>query len=212
LSGGLLLQQTAQRAKGADSKLLADAAASLNRLADENAATYEFPLSEDVLAVAARYPDFTFATHYPKELPLWVDRERARFSSWYELFPRSASTIAGKHGTLKDVETRLPEIAAMGFDVVYMPPIHPIGVAFRKGKNNSVTAEPGDEGSPWAIGAAQGGHTEILPRLGALADFDALVKAAQEQGMELALDIAFQFSPDHPWVKQHPDWFVHRPD
>ena len=124
----------------------------------------------------------------------------------------SASPIPGEHGTLLDVEARLPEIAAMGFDVLYMPPIHPIGTAFRKGKNNSVTAEPGDVGSPWAMGAAEGGHTEILPALGNFNDFDSLLRAAKHNGMELALDIAFQCSPDHPWVKAHPAWFIQRPD
>jgi len=160
----------------------------------------------------AKYPDLSFSTTYPTELPLWVDRERARYSSWYELFPRSASSTPGKHGTLADVETHLPEIAAMGFDILYMPPIHPIGVAFRKGPNNSVTAQPGDEGSPWAIGAPEGGHTAIHPKLGTLADFDSLVAAAKANNLELALDIAFQCSPDHPWVKEHPEWFNHRPD
>jgi starch synthase (maltosyl-transferring) len=206
------LDAASSRAKGGDAKELKLAAGQLRALAEANLPFYESPITAELEALVAKYPDLSFATKYPVELPLWVDRERARFSSWYELFPRSASPVAGRHGTLKDVEARLPEIAAMGFDVVYMPPIHPIGVAFRKGKNNSVTAEPGEEGSPWAIGAAEGGHTEIHPKLGTLADFDDLVKAAQEQGMELALDIAFQCSPDHPWVKQHPAWFVHRPD
>ncbi|AEU35514.1 alpha-1,4-glucan--maltose-1-phosphate maltosyltransferase [Granulicella mallensis] len=206
------LDAASSRAKGADAKALKLAAGQLRALAEANLPFYESPITAELEALAAKYPDLSFATKYPVELPLWVDRERARFSSWYELFPRSASPVAGRHGTLKDVEARLPEIAAMGFDVVYMPPIHPIGVAYRKGKNNSVTAEPGEEGSPWAIGAAEGGHTEIHPKLGTLADFDDLVKAAQAQSMELALDIAFQCSPDHPWVKQHPAWFVHRPD
>ncbi|MBB5064744.1 alpha-1,4-glucan--maltose-1-phosphate maltosyltransferase [Granulicella mallensis] len=206
------LDAASSRAKGGDAKELKLAAGQLRALAEANLPFYESPITAELEALVAKYPDLSFATKYPVELPLWVDRERARFSSWYELFPRSASSVAGRHGTLKDVEARLPEIAAMGFDVVYMPPIHPIGVAFRKGKNNSVTAEPGEEGSPWAIGAVEGGHTEIHPKLGTLADFDDLVKAAQEQGMELALDIAFQCSPDHPWVKQHPAWFVHRPD
>jgi starch synthase (maltosyl-transferring) len=163
------------------------------------------------------YPDLSFATRYEAELPLWVNRERARFSAWYELFPRSTSPVPGQHGTLRDVIGQLPEIAAMGFDILYMPPIHPIGTAFRKGKNNRTTAAPGDFGSPWAIGAApaagnEGGHKAILPELGNFADFDALVEAADTVKMELALDIAFQCSPDHPWVKQHPAWFITRPD
>ncbi|HEY1744967.1 MAG TPA: alpha-1,4-glucan--maltose-1-phosphate maltosyltransferase, partial [Granulicella sp.] len=206
------LEAAASRAKGDDANLLKAAAEKLRTLAEAKLPFYESPITPELEELAAKYPDLAFATKYPVELPLWVDRERARFSSWYELFPRSASPTPGRHGTLKDVEARLPEIAAMGFDVVYLPPIHPIGVAFRKGKNNSVTAKPGEEGSPWAIGSAEGGHTEIHPKLGTLADFDNLVQAAQAQGMELALDIAFQCSPDHPWVKEHPAWFVHRPD
>ncbi len=154
----------------------------------------------------------SFATRLERELPLWVDRERARFSAWYELFPRSCSPMPGEHGTFKDMETRLPEIAAMGFDIVYMPPIHPIGVQYRKGKNNSVNAEPADVGSPWAIGGPEGGHTALHPQLGTMDDFAHLVKATQKHGMEIALDIAFQCSPDHPWVKTHPDWFTIRPD
>jgi starch synthase (maltosyl-transferring) len=212
LSGASLLQQTAQRAKSADSKLLADAAASLNRLADENPAKYEFPLSEDVLAVAARYPDLTFATHFPKDLPLWVDRERACFSAWYELFPRSTSPDPTRHGTFADVKALLPTIAAMGFDVLYLPPIHPIGTAYRKGRNNSVTPTEEDPGSPWAVGSRAGGHKSIHPQLGTLRDLDSLIAATRELGMELALDIAFQCSPDHPWVTEHPDWFIIRPD
>ncbi len=141
-----------------------------------------------------------------------VDRERARFSSWYEVFPRSCSAVPGQHGTLRDVIEYLPYVAAMGFDVLYMPPIHPIGDKFRKGKNNSPVAQPGDVGSPWAIGGAAGGHKAILPELGTLTDFDALVAAAKQHGIELALDIAFQCSPDHPYVKQHPEWFKARPD
>ncbi len=216
-TGALILEQTAQRAKGADAKRLAKAVSSLRKLADQDAALYEDPIAPELLALAARYPDVSLATKAAAELPLWVDRERARYSTWYELFPRSASSIPGQHGTFQDVEAQLPEIAAMGFDVLYMPPIHPIGTAFRKGPNNSVTAQPGDEGSPWAIGATptadnEGGHKAIHPSLGTFADFDRLVAEAQTHGMELALDIAFQCSPDHPWVKAHPAWFITRPD
>ncbi len=212
LSGALLLQQAAQRAKGQDSKLLTDAADNLNHLADLNAATYEFPLTDEILTLAAQYPDLTFATRYPQELHLWVDRERARFSSWYELFPRSTSPDPTRSGTFADVKAMLPGIAAMGFDVLYLPPIHPIGKAFRKGPNNSVTSTPDDPGSPWAIGSGEGGHKSINPQLGNLRDFDALVASVRDHGMELALDIAFQCSPDHPWVTEHPDWFIIRPD
>ena len=147
-----------------------------------------------------------------RPLAVAVDRERARFSTWYELFPRSAGNEPGVHGTFADVGRRLDEIAAMGFDVLYLPPIHPIGRANRKGRNNATTAAPDDVGSPWAIGAKEGGHTAILPALGTAADFRHLVMAARARGMEIALDIAFQCAPDHPWVKQHPDWFRKRPD
>lgn len=210
--GAQHLEATAGRAKGSDATTLTAAATRLRSLADANHPFYDSPVDDGLVALAARYPDLSFATRLGKALPLWVDRERARFSAWYELFPRSCSPTPGQHGTLRDVGTRLPEIAAMGFDIVYMPPIHPIGVQFRKGRNNSVAAEPGDVGSPWAIGAAEGGHTAILPELGTLADFDFLVAEASKNGLELALDIAFQCSPDHPWVTAHPDWFTIRPD
>ena len=211
-SGALLLHQTAQRAKGPDGKLLVEAAADLDRLADTNAASYEFPLDDEIITLAAKYPDLTLATRYGRELPVWVDRERARCSTWYELFPRSTSLDPTRPGTFVDVKALLPSIAAMGFDVLYLPPIHPIGTAFRKGRNNSTVPTPEDPGSPWAIGSKDGGHKSINPQLGTLREFDALVVAARDFGMELALDIAFQCSPDHPWVTEHPDWFVLRPD
>ena len=211
-SGAILLNHAAQRAKGSDNHLLTDAASRLNELAESNATKYEFPLSKEILAVAAQYPDLTHATRYPQELHLWVDREQARYSTWYELFPRSTSPDQTRPGTFADVKSLLPTIAAMGFDVLYLPPIHPIGNAFRKGRNNSVTCTPDDPGSPWAIGAKEGGHKSIAPELGTLRDFNSLVAAARNLGMELALDIAFQCSPDHPWVAEHPDWFVIRPD
>jgi starch synthase (maltosyl-transferring) len=211
-SGALLLNQSAQRAHGPDSKLLAEAATNLNRLADSKATTYEFPLTGDLIALAAQYPDLTLATRYRQELHIWVDRERARYSTWYELFPRSTSPDPNRHGTFADVKALLPGIAAMGFDVLYLPPIHPIGTAFRKGRNNSVTSTQDDPGSPWAIGSKAGGHKSIHAELGTLREFETLVAATHDLGMELALDIAFQCSPDHPWVTEHPDWFVIRPD
>jgi starch synthase (maltosyl-transferring) len=210
-TGALLLSQAAQRAKGPDSNLIAEAAANLGRLGGSKAATHEFPLSEEIIALVAHYPDLTFATRYRQELHLWVDRERARYSTWYELFPRSTSADP-RHGTFADVKALLPSIAAMGFDVLYLPPIHPIGAAFRKGRNNNVVSTPDDPGSPWAIGSKEGGHKSIHAQLGTLGDFDALVAATHDHGMELALDIAFQCSPDHPWVTEHPEWFNIRPD
>ena len=210
--GAGLVAAAGMRAKGADAKTLKLAAAKLEAVAEARVPYYESPLTDELVALVAKYPDLGHATKYPAKLSLWVDRERARFSSWYELFPRSAAPTPGAHGTLRDVEARLPEIAAMGFDILYLPPIHPIGLAYRKGKNNSVTAEPGEEGSPWAIGAPEGGHTAVHPKLGTLDDFDHLQGATREYGLELALDIAFQCSPDHPWVGEHPSWFTLRPD
>lgn len=144
--------------------------------------------------------------------PLRVDRREAGFGAWYELFPRSQATELGRHGTFADTEKRLPEIAALGFDVIYLPPIHPIGITHRKGRNNSTQAEPGDVGSPWAIGGAEGGHTAVHPELGSLEDFKKFVRTASEFGIEIALDYALQCSPDHPWVKAHPEWFYVRTD
>jgi starch synthase (maltosyl-transferring) len=145
------------------------------------------------------------------EHEVWVEPLRARFSSWYELFPRSLGR-RGKHGTLRDVHGELDRIAGMGFDVLYLPPVHPIGRTARKGKNNAERAARGDIGSPWAIGASEGGHTAVLPELGTVEDVRDLADACRERGIELALDLAFQCSPDHPWVTEHPEWFRHRPD
>jgi starch synthase (maltosyl-transferring) len=155
--------------------------------------------------------DRTAATRAAREFEVVVDRERARFASWYEFFPRSCGT-GGRHGTLKDAEAQLERAAAMNFDVVYLPPIHPIGRSHRKGRNNALAAEPGEPGSPWAIGGPEGGHDAIHPELGTLDDFDRFVEAAERRGLEVALDFAIQASPDHPWVREHPEWFFHRPD
>ena len=144
--------------------------------------------------------------------PLWVDRERAGFSAWYEMFPRSEGAVPPRSGTLRSAARRLPAIAGMGFDVVYLPPIHPIGRSFRKGRNNSLECGPGDPGSPWAIGAKEGGHTAVHPDLGTIEDFDAFVDTARNAGVEVALDYALQTSADHPWVREHPSWFRHRAD
>jgi starch synthase (maltosyl-transferring) len=160
----------------------------------------------------AAHPDLQFATRLQPVHAIIAERHRAQFSSWYELFPRSTSDDPTKHGTFREVIKRLPYVASLGFDVLYLPPIHPVGHAFRKGKNNSTTAEPGEPGSPWAIGAREGGHTEIHPQLGTLEDFAALVAAVKQHGMELALDIAYQCSPDHPYATAHREWFKVRPD
>jgi len=161
--------------------------------------------SDDLLALMWRNAERKFVTRYSCELLIEVDRPRAAFSAWYEMFPRSV-------GTFRDVERELPRIARMGFDILYFPPIHPIGITFRKGKNNKVTAETDDVGSPWAIGGAEGGHKSVHPQLGTIDDFEQLVTKAKVHGIEVAMDIAFQASPDHPYVKEHPDWFLARPD
>jgi len=153
-----------------------------------------------------------FAVSYPRVLRIVVDRERARFSTWYELFPRSCASEPGRHGTFRDCEAWLPHIAELGFDVLYLPPIHPIGRTHRKGKNNSLVAGPDDPGSPWAIGSEEGGHDAIHPQLGTLDDFRAFIARARDYGIEIAMDLAFQCSPDHPYVRQHPEWFRKRPD
>jgi starch synthase (maltosyl-transferring) len=226
-SGAILVREASLRARGPDAKRLAEAARLLDRLAGEKRSFSDYPLAAEIHRLMAAYPDLRLATQYEPELPVQVDRELAGFSSWYEMFPRSASPIPGQHGTFADVESRLPEIAGMGFDILYLPPIHPIGRAFRKGPNNTVNAEPDAPGSPWAIGDKEavecgtlgakkegdcGGHKSIHPQLGTFADFDHLVTSAKAHGMEIALDIAFQCSPDHPWVTEHPNWFMIRPD
>lgn len=157
------------------------------------------------------YPSKQHAT-VSKEYPIWVDRKKANFSAWYSIFPRSASPVLGQHGTFRDVEALLPRIQRMGFDVLYVPPVSPIGETFRKGKNNRTACEPGEPGVPYGIGSALGGHTAIHPELGTLDDLLSLITACQAHGMELALDLAIQCSPDHPWVKEHPDWFKILPD
>jgi starch synthase (maltosyl-transferring) len=203
LEGAALIDAAVQR--GAP---LADVAALLR---SDHPERLEHATSEALAAEMARYPDRSYASSYHHELEVVVERPLARCSAWYELFPRSAGP-AGRHGTLRDAEGRLDYIAELGFDIVYLPPIHPIGRAFRKGPDNSPHAGPDDPGSPWAIGGPEGGHTAVHAELGTLADFDRFVAAARARGLEIALDIAFQASPDHPWVKQHPSWFRTRPD
>ena len=209
LIGGALVEDASSRAVGIDRKLLETHARTLRSQDDDRIAC---ALGDDLAELMATYPDRRLATSYDKDLSLVVDRERARFSTWYELFPRSCADTPGRHGTFKHCERRLPYVASMGFDVLYLPPIHPIGRVHRKGANNAPVAGPDDPGSVWAIGAAEGGHTDIHPELGTLADFKALVAAAAQHGLEVAMDLAFQCTPDHPWVKAHVDWFRRRPD
>ena len=212
--GGALVAAAAKRAKGADGKRLQEFAARLNaaqdpaKAPDASAAAIDPALD----TLMQKYQEHAYCTRYAKELLVSVQRPLAGFSAWYELFPRSTAPVEGQHGTFKDVEARLPYVSSMNFDILYLPPIHPIGHAFRKGKNNAEKAEPDDVGSPWAIGSPEGGHTAIHPRLGTMEDFHALQAKAKELGLEIALDLAYQCSPDHPWVKEHPEFFRKRPD
>ena len=157
-------------------------------------------------------PDRARATRYDRVLRVMVEPERARYGAWYEMFPRSAGTDPSRSATFTEAAERLSYVAGMGFDVLYLPPIHPIGVSFRKGKNNTLDAKPDDVGSPWAIGGTAGGHKSVEPGLGTIDDFDRFVEAARAHGLEVALDLAYQASPDHPYVKDHPEWFRQRPD
>jgi len=211
LIGARIIQDIAANATAEDAELFRR---SLKRLRDkkDQESAGNAALDEELLNAVERYPERQLVTQYDKRLGVVVDREKARFSTWYEVFPRSCSPDPARHGTFLDCAATLPYIASMGFDVVYLPPIHPIGKTFRKGKNNSVSAQPDDVGSPWAIGSEEGGHTSIHPKLGTLEDFKQFVSSVKGHGMEVALDIAFQCTPDHPYVKQHREWFRTRPD
>jgi len=212
--GAALIDEAAARAAGSDAAILTEWSAQLRDGLKEVVADVTvlraLALDPARAAIVARYADRSLAAG--ATLHLIVDRKRAAFSSWYELFPRSAAAQIGQHGKFSDVEARLPYLAEMGFDVLYFPPIHPIGRVNRKGTNNALRAKPDDVGSPWAIGAAEGGHKDILPQLGTFDDFDRLLNVARALGIEIAMDIAFQCAPDHPYVTQHPQWFKHRPD
>lgn len=209
--GAMLIEEAARRATGPSADALRSWAGGC-RASHTEADLRRIATSEDLAELMRTHAERRFAVETPCGYPVVVDRPRARFSTWYELFPRSCAREAEQSGTLRDCAARLAEIAAMGFDVLYLPPIHPIGTTARKGRNNHPEASPGDPGSPWAIGAVEGGHTAIHPELGTLADFRALIQQAREVGIEIALDLAFQCSPDHPFVREHPEWFRHRPD
>jgi starch synthase (maltosyl-transferring) len=208
--GTRLVSMAAERAAGDDAKRLRDWHAVLTAGSASSAMFRE--KRQELADLMDRYPDRRLASQYDPPLGLIVDPVKARFSAWYELFPRSCGAQAARHGTFSDVIDWLPRLAEMGFDILYLPPIHPIGTTFRKGKNNAVAAEAGDLGSPWAIGSSEGDHTAIHQQLGTLADLSKLVAAAKDRGIDIALDVAFQCSPDHPYVKQHPQWFRKRPD
>ena len=213
LEGARLLREAAQRARAAGA---ADCGTQIEDVADLLASlpaeeVMEVLLSEDLQTLMDSYADRSLSTT-SEPLRVIVERERARFSSWYEFFPRSSEGRPDKHSTFRDCLPRLDDAKAMGFDTIYFPPIHPIGTTARKGKNNTLIAYPGDVGSPWAIGAAAGGHRSVEPQLGSIDDFVWLVSEAQKRGLEIALDFAINCSPDHPYVKDHPDWFYQRPD
>ncbi len=211
LIGAELIRAAAARAPEPDRHLLEEWARELSADTDPASRT---KLARDAVrhSLALRYPDRSLATRFERELVVWAEPVLARYGAWYELFPRSVGSDGVRHGTLRDVEAQLPRIAEMGFDVLYLPPIHPIGCAFRKGRNNSPEPGPGDPGSPWGIGSAEGGHKSIHPELGTTADFQRLLSRAKEYQIEIALDIALQCSPDHPYVTEHPEWFRRRPD
>lgn len=208
-AGALLVEAAAVRASGADAARLSALAAVLRGGGD---AAIDVALGPELAALVARHDARHFATTYERELRVTVDPPRAAFSAWYELFPRSASAVPGRHGTFDDVAARLPHIRDLGFDVLYLPPIHPIGTSFRKGKNNNPVCQPGEPGSPWAIGGPEGGHTALHPELGTLDSFRRLVGRARDLGIDVALDIAWQCAPEHPYVQEHPEWFRKRPD
>ena len=212
LSAAQLISDASRRATESDSQTMQHWAETLKSTGVVQQDKARLALDEAAVPIMDRYSDRQFAVVYPRELMVLVERDKARFSTWYEMFPRSCSAKVGRHGTFRDCEARLPYIAQMGFDVLYFPPIHPVGYTYRKGKNNCMTAGPDDPGTPWAIGSVEGGHKAINPKLGTLSDFQRLVNKARGYGIEIALDISFHCSADHPYVKEHPEWFRWRPD
>jgi len=209
--GAQLIREGSGRSRGKDASWLKAKAEVIDGRGDLSIRV-KSALEEELAYILERYPDRERARRFSRTLSVVVERERARFGAWYEMFPRSAGEDPRRSATFKEAEERLPEIAAAGFDVLYLPPIHPIGRTHRKGPNNTLAAAGDDPGSPWAIGSEEGGHKAVEPGLGTLADFDRFLAAAKEVGLEIALDLAFQCSPDHPYVREHPEWFRHRPD
>jgi starch synthase (maltosyl-transferring) len=211
LEGAELIRSAVEIASGVSREKL-DVAAEL--LEDRHTEVHQraaIALDPELTRVMALHVDPETLTRYRRNLLIIVDRELASLGAWYEMFPRSQAG-EGQHGNFRTAQQQLPRLAELGFDVVYLPPIHPVGQTHRKGRNNSLVAGPGDPGSPWAIGSADGGHTAVEPQLGTIEDFESFVAAAEGHGLEVALDYALQCSPDHPWVKDHPDWFNIRPD
>jgi starch synthase (maltosyl-transferring) len=209
--GANFLTAVSGKLKGAAAREVNDAIKQLGQ--KEEAKSVEYVLGSVFTHLLEKYPLRQFETTYDHGLKVLVGRKRERFSSWYEIFPRSASPDIKRAGTFTDVENLLPRIDELGFNVLYMPPVHPVGRKNRKGRNNAVTAMEGEPGSPWAIGAAEGGHKAILPELGDISDYKRLIeKAKTTYDMDVALDLAFQCAPDHPYIEAHPDWFIWRPD
>nr|MBA3732417.1 DUF3416 domain-containing protein [Gammaproteobacteria bacterium] len=206
LIGANLLEHASSNLKSSDARRLKASIKALRGDGNDEA-RLQVALDEDLALLMARTPQKERITKFDRDLAVVVDRERARFSAWYEMFPRSCGS-----GTFSDAAKCLPYIADMGFDILYLPPVHPIGKTHCKGSNNRPTAAPDEPGSPWAIGAEDGGHKAVAPTLGTQADFRAFVAKAKQHNLEIALDIAFQCSPDHPYVKEHPQWFRWRPD
>lgn len=206
--------QESGRGSKADQKALAKLHERLEKAAGQGDQTAQYSLMMDpeTIGLLERAGNRTNLSRFSVDVPVWVDRTAAAFSAWYELFPRSQSGDTDRHGTFADVEKRLPDIQEMGFDVLYFPPIHPIGKTNRKGKNNTLTPDESDPGSPYAIGSPEGGHNAIHSELGSFEDFAHLIDEARKHGLEIAIDYAIQCSPDHPWIKEHPEWFDWRPD
>src|SRR3954462_2866756 len=212
--GARLLDRVAKEADGEHADRVTAAAAALRDTSQELTVRIAPALAAGLQRYLHEHPVRELVTA-TQEYEVWVDRREALYGSWYEFFPRSEGPVVGgkpTHGTFANAQDRLPAIADMGFDIVYLPPIHPIGTITRKGRNNTLTPEPDDVGSPWAIGSDEGGHDAVPPRLGTLEDFKAFVARTRELGMEVALDLALQAAPDHPWVKAHPEWFTTKPD
>jgi len=213
LEGSHLLERIVRTAKDSDRALLTSALRRIQELgAAEATAVAQVLTASEIAEITARLGERAEANCCPEMFEVTVDRPRARVGAWYEIFPRSQGNIAGHATTLREAEQRLPELRDMGFDVIYLTPIHPIGVTNRKGPNNALRGDGSSPGSPWAIGSGAGGHMAVEPSLGTLHDFDHFRATAEKLGLEIALDFAIQCSPDHPWVKKHPEWFNRRPD
>ena len=210
--GAEIIEEAKKRASGNDAAVIQKLASKLRSGDLRKTSKAKLSLSDELYFLMNRYPNRKYETIYERELMVTVDRKKARYSTWYEVFPRSCAIGSQHHGNFEDCKMLLPYISEMGFDVLYFPPIHPIGHTSRKGKNNAVKAKNGDPGTPWAIGSEEGGHKAVHPKLGGIDDLKSLISDARKLGIEIALDLAFQCSPDHPYVHEHPEWFRLRPD